>query len=83
MGGLICQILRVYEIALFAWVILSWIRIPSTHPIAKLQLMLDRIVYPVILPIRRFLPPLRIGAAFLDLSVILVFILINVICRLI
>lgn len=30
--------------------------------------MLDRIIYPVILPLRRVIPPLRIGGALLDLS---------------
>lgn len=78
--ALICLVLNLYSLALFAWVILSWVRISSTHPLAKLQLMLDRIIYPVILPIRRVIPPVRIGGAAIDLSVILVFILIRVIC---
>jgi YggT family protein len=78
--SLVCLVLNLYSLALFAWVILSWVRISSTHPLAKLQLMLDRIIYPVILPIRRVIPPLRIGGAAIDLSVILVFILIRVIC---
>lgn len=78
--GVLCLVLNTYALVLLAWVIMSWVRIPSTHPLAKLQLLLDRIVYPVILPIRRFVPPLRIGGAYLDLSVILVFILIRVIC---
>lgn len=77
----ICLALYIYSLALFAWVILSWVRVSSTHPLAKLQLMLDRIIYPVILPIRRYVPPLRLGGVALDLSVILVFILIRVICR--
>lgn len=78
--ALFCLVLNVYSLALFAWVILSWVRISSTHPLAKLQLVLDRIIYPVILPIRRVIPPVRIGGAAIDLSVILVFILIRVIC---
>lgn len=78
--SLVCLVLYLYSLALFAWVILSWVRISSTHPLAKVQLMLDRIIYPVILPIRRVIPPLRIGGASIDLSVILVFILIRVIC---
>lgn len=78
--SLVCLVLYLYSLALFAWVILSWVRISSTHPLAKVQLMLDRIIYPVILPIRRVIPPLRIGGAAIDLSVILVFILIRVIC---
>ncbi len=78
--GYLCIGLNLYALALFAWVILSWVRVSSTHPLARLQVMLDRIVYPVVLPIRRYVPPLRIGGVALDLSVILVFILIRVIC---
>ena len=81
--SLVCLVLYLYSLALFAWVILSWVRISSTHPLAKLQLMLDRIIYPVILPIRRVIPPLRIGGAAIDLSVILVFILIRILIRVI
>jgi YggT family protein len=29
---------------------------------------LDRLIYPLILPLRRILPPLRLGGAMLDLS---------------
>jgi len=40
----------------------------STHPIGRVQVFLDRIIYPVILPLRRILPPLRLGGAMIDLS---------------
>jgi len=51
-----------------AWVILSWVQVGSTHPIGRVQVFLDRIIYPVILPLRRILPPLRLGGAMIDLS---------------
>jgi YggT family protein len=49
-------------------VILSWVQVGSTHPIGRIQVFLDRIIYPVILPLRRILPPLRLGGAMIDLS---------------
>jgi YggT family protein len=51
-----------------AWVILSWVQVGSSHPIGRVQVFLDRIIYPVILPLRRVLPPLRLGGAMIDLS---------------
>lgn len=78
MGEILADILGIYRIAVFAWIIMSWVRISSTHPLARLQVFLDRIIYPVILPMRRVLPPLRIGGMMLDLSPIVLLILISV-----
>lgn len=60
--------LQLYFYAIFVWVILSWIQVSSVHPLGRLQTFLDRIIYPVILPIRRVLPPIRIGRGAIDLS---------------
>lgn len=65
---LVCTALSLYSFAVLIWVILSWVRVPSTHPLARATVFLDRIIYPAILPIRRVMPPLRIGAGALDLS---------------
>ncbi len=78
MGNVLADILRLYGIAVFAWIIMSWVRISPTHPLAKVQVFLDRIIYPVILPLRRVLPPLRVGGAMLDLSPIVLLIGINI-----
>jgi YggT family protein len=75
---LLVTILYIYFYAVFAWVIMSWIRVSSTHPLGKLQVFLDRIIYPVILPIRRVIPPIRIGAGALDLSPIILLIAIQI-----
>ncbi|HZD23964.1 MAG TPA: YggT family protein [Acidimicrobiia bacterium] len=78
MLDLLVTILYIYFYAVFAWVIMSWIRVSSTHPLGKLQVFLDRIIYPVILPIRRVIPPIRIGAGALDLSPIILLIAIQI-----
>ncbi len=65
---LLVTILQIYFYAVLAWVILSWIQVSSTHPLGRVQVFLDRIIYPVILPIRRVIPPVRLGAGALDLS---------------
>lgn len=68
MVDLLVILLRLYFYAVFAWVILSWIRVSSSHPLGRVQVFLDRIIYPVILPIRRVVPPVRLGGGALDLS---------------
>ena len=74
MVDLIVWALQIYVIVVFAWIILSWIRVSPDHPVAKLSLVLDRLVYPVLLPLRRVVPPLRLGGAMLDLSPIVLLI---------
>jgi YggT family protein len=71
--------LRIYFYAVLAWVILSWIPTSSTHPLGRVSVFLDRIIYPVILPLRRIIPPLRLGGGMLDLSPIVLLIGINII----
>lgn len=68
MRDLLVTLLTIYFYAIFAWVILSWIRVSSTHPLGRIQTFLDRIIYPVILPLRRVIPPIRIGGGALDLT---------------
>jgi YggT family protein len=80
---LLIGLLTIYFYAVFAWVILSWIRVSSTHPLGRLQAFLDRIIYPVILPIRRVVPPIRIGGGALDLSPIILLIAIQILMALI
>jgi YggT family protein len=71
---LIATLLEIYFYAVLAWVILSWIRVSSAHPLGRVQFFLDRIIYPVILPIRRVIPPIRLGGGALDLSPIVLLI---------
>jgi YggT family protein len=83
--GILILILQVYFYAVIAWVILSWIPTSSTHPLGKVNVFLDRIIYPVILPLRRVIPPVRLGGGMLDLSPIVLIIglrlLMNLIAR--
>lgn len=66
--SILCLLLQIYGLAVLAWIILSWVQVSSTHPLGRVQVFLDRIIYPVILPLRRILPPLRLGGMALDLS---------------
>ena len=74
MREIVLLVFDVYFYAVFIWVILSWIRVSSSHPLGRLQVLLDRIIYPVILPLRRVIPPIRLGGGALDLSPIVLLI---------
>lgn len=78
MVEVLVTLLEIYFYAVFAWVILSWIRVSAAHPLGRVQLFLDRIIYPVILPIRRVVPPIRIGGGALDLSPIVLLLAIRI-----
>jgi YggT family protein len=75
--------LQVYLYAVIAWIILSWIRVSPDHPVARVSVFLDRIIYPVILPLRRIIPPLRLGGGLLDLSPIVLLIGIQILISII
>ncbi|MGH8911865.1 MAG: YggT family protein [Acidimicrobiia bacterium] len=81
--GIICTALNLYSLAVLVWVILSWVRVPSTHPLGRVTVFLDRIIYPIILPIRRVVPPLRLGGGALDLSPIVLLLGLSVLGRII
>ena len=73
-GGVLILILQIYFYAVLAWVILSWIPTSSEHPLGKINVFLDRVIYPVILPLRRVIPPVRLGGGMLDLTPIVLLI---------
>ncbi|MFO7549422.1 MAG: YggT family protein [Acidimicrobiia bacterium] len=81
--GLACFLLQIYSFAVLLWVILSWIRIGADHPLGRVVVFLDRIIYPVVLPLRRVLPPIRLGGAMLDLSPIVLLLGIALLQRLV
>jgi YggT family protein len=69
----ICILLQLYYWIIFARVILSWIpRLPEgIRPIADIVFAVTE---PVIRLVRPLIPPLRVGAVALDLSIMLVFV---------
>ena len=62
----------VVTLGLIVWIVLSYIvvfgRVSYDHPVRKLYEILDRLVDPMLRPIRAIVPPVRMGNASLDLS---------------
>ncbi|HEY1633656.1 MAG TPA: YggT family protein [Acidimicrobiales bacterium] len=79
--GIIAWILQAYVIVIFARVILSWFPITPGTPLASAARLLYAVTEPVLGPIRRVLPPMRMGGMGLDLSPIIVLIGIQIISR--
>ena len=59
---------------------MSWIRIEPGTPVASIYSVVFNLTEPVLGPLRRAIPPVRLGMAALDLSPIIVFVAIMIIC---
>ncbi|HEV3365987.1 MAG TPA: YggT family protein [Acidimicrobiales bacterium] len=83
MFGIIVTLLDLFLLVLFAYSILSWFtasgRLAYDSPVRKVQNVLSAICEPVLRPIRRIIPPVRVGGVGLDLSVMVVFLIVLVV----
>ncbi len=71
-GAVICQLLLLYLLVLIGRIILSWVPSPP-EPLLPVVRLLAKLTDPVLVPLRNVLPPVRIGAAALDLSPLVVY----------
>ncbi|MBV8464249.1 MAG: YggT family protein [Acidimicrobiales bacterium] len=80
-ANLIRLVLELFVLVLFAYAVLSWVETQVSYdsPVRKVQRVLAAICDPVLYPVRRVIPPARIGGVGIDLSVIIVFLLIQVV----
>ena len=68
-------VLFLLDLAFFAiliWIILSYVinfgRLPWGHPVRRVYDAIDRVMQPILAPLRRVLPAVRFGGVSLDLS---------------
>jgi YggT family protein len=84
LNALLCQLLSLYFIVLFARIIMSWFPISPGGPMASVFSVLYNLTEPVLGPVRRLIPPVGLGGMGLDLSPLIVIfgvrILQNVVC---
>lgn len=78
---LICAVLRLYVFVILARVIFSWIRVTPGTPVASVYSVIYNLTEPVLGPLRRAIPPMRMGAAAIDLSPLIIIIGVQLICR--
>ena len=79
--GFICAVLQIYVLVVFARVIFSWVRVTPGTPVASIYSVIYNLTEPILGPLRRAIPPMRMGAGAIDLSPIVVFIAVLLICR--
>lgn len=83
MREVLCLILTIFFYFLIAAVVLSWIqaftRPPEwMHPIIR---GVNAVTEPVLRPFRQVIPPVRMGAAALDVSILVVFLIVTLLQR--
>ena len=69
--GLICIALQLFIVLIFARVILSWFP-PTGGVVDQIQNLVFTATEWIMGPLRRVIPPVRLGAAALDLSPLIV-----------
>jgi YggT family protein len=79
---LIGDVLYLFLLVLLAYSVLSWLtfsgRLDYDSPVFKVQRVLASICEPVLRPVRKIIPPVQVGGVGLDLSVLVVFLVIEV-----
>lgn len=77
--GIVCTLLTVYLVMIFARLIMSWFPLDPDGAMATVAGGLILATDPVLQPLRRVIPPLRVGGVALDLSPLVVLIGIQII----
>jgi YggT family protein len=75
---IVCLLLTIYWLILFARIILSWFPPPQSGVGRTLIEIIFDLTDPVLRLVRGLLPPVRMGAMGLDLSPIIVFVALGV-----
>ena len=70
--GIVCLLLYLYLFAIFGRVLLSWFPLNPNGPMATVAGFLLSVTDPVMKPVRRMVPPVRLGTTALDLSPVIV-----------
>lgn len=79
--NIVCSLIQLYTLVVFARILLEWVRVPGEHPVGKVRAGLATVVDPVLAPLRRIVPPVRMGGAALDLSPLVLLIGLSIISR--
>jgi YggT family protein len=83
--GIALAAVTVLQLLLMSRVASSWILLlagPRHRGIDRVEAVLERVTEPILAPVRRLIPPWRLGSAALDLSVPVVFVGLSVVARL-
>jgi YggT family protein len=71
---IVIDLLQAYLACIFIRIVFTWFPLNPWGNAAKVLRVLERITDPLLVPIRRIVPPLRVGGLALDLSPLIVLI---------
>ncbi len=77
----LCTLLSIYAIILLVRVLSSWFPRPYHGPLRIAFDLLYDVTEPLMRPLRKIIPPMRMGMVGLDLSPIILFIVIGILQR--
>ena len=78
---IICLVLRLFSYAVLIRLIMSWFPLRPGTPVASIYSVVFNLTEPVLGPIRRVIPAVRMGVMAIDVSPIIVFVGVALICR--
>ena len=73
MSGIICFLLQIFSLLLLVRVVFSWFPVSPDGFAAVIAGFLSFLTDPILVPLRKVLPPVRFGSVFMDLSPIVAF----------
>jgi len=79
--AIVCLLITIYVVMIFVRIVLTWFPLDPDGGMATVAGFLFVLTDPVLGPIRRALPPLRVGRVAMDLSPIIVLIGLSIIQR--
>ena len=74
-----CLALQLYVILIIGRILLSWFPISPGSPLESVDTVLRMLTEPILGPLRRALPPVRLGGMGLDLSPMIVLLAIEIV----
>jgi YggT family protein len=75
---IVVDLLQIYILVLVVRIILTWFPTDPWSGMGRFERALGRVTDPVLAPVRRILPPLRVGAGAIDLSPIIVLVVLEI-----
>jgi YggT family protein len=66
-------LIEIYLLLLIGRALMSWFQAPPGSVLAQIDRALAMVTEPVLAPVRRVIRPVRVGGAYLDLSILVVF----------
>jgi YggT family protein len=74
----VCLLIQVFALVLIARILLEWLQLPYDHPVTRVRGALRVVTDPVLVPLRRLIPPIRTGSVAIDLSPLVVFVVLGI-----